>query len=73
MVKIISCECNSKIGVLHLLQGKENEDAVTARCNGTLGVIAVCDGAGAMKAGGEAAKIVSEVIADTLFADFSDL
>lgn len=70
---MIECITFSQPGAYHRERGQDNEDFVTTACTDSVAVCVLCDGAGGLKAGGIAAKLVSQSIADVLLRDFSEL
>lgn len=69
---IFECNLICETGRYHKKKNMANEDYASAAQNGQVAVIAIADGAGAMGNGGEAAKLVSEVLKDELLMCFSE-
>lgn len=63
----------SETGSCHRTRKQANEDAVVSKFNESVAVVVACDGAGGLNAGGNAAKVVSKIVADELLVKFNEL
>lgn len=66
-------EAFSRRGWYHRCNAMENQDSAVARNTGGISLAVLCDGAGSFSAGGIAAKIVAETVAEYLAREFRSL
>lgn len=69
---IIECSAFSEVGFCHTINGKPCEDACCVVSAENVSAAVLCDGAGNSTAGGIAAKIISELLAESLCREFDD-